>query len=47
MPKRERPEKVERSEHWIRVMANEHAGEMNNRLIAEFGAPWALESQRS
>ena len=37
MPRRERPKKTTRSEHWMRVAANEASSYLNARLREEFG----------
>lgn len=32
MPRRERPHKTERSEHWLRIAVNEHADSLNSKV---------------
>lgn len=32
MPRRERPQKTQRSEHWMRVAANENSGALNQKI---------------
>ena len=43
MPRRERPKQTERSEHWMRIAANEDSAEFNQLLIAKFG--WDEDEQ--
>jgi len=43
MPRRERPGKTERSEHWMRVAANEDASTLNKMIIERFG--WSPSEQ--
>ena len=37
MPRRDRPQKTERSEHWMRVAANEDSDALNKLIIDKFG----------
>lgn len=37
MPRRERPPKTERSEHWLRVAVNEHTDAFNSSIAGLFG----------
>ena len=37
MPRRTRPQKTERSEHWMRVAANEDSHSLNQKVIEVFG----------
>ncbi len=37
MPRRDRPQKTKRSEHWMRVAANEDSSSLNRKVIDQFG----------
>ncbi len=37
MPRRARPPKTQRSEHWMRIAANEDAEAFNQLIIQNFG----------
>ena len=47
MPRRERPPTTTRSEHWLRVLVNEHSSILNIAIAQTFGWPDSAIDWRS